>query len=521
MKRKVIIGSRGSGLALWQAEYVKSLLKKNGVDSEIKIIKTQGDKIQHLSFDKLEGKGFFTKEIEDALLAKVTDLAVHSHKDLPTTSPIGLIVSAVSVRGNPSELIIINKNAVDPSLKYSMKKDAIVGTSSARRKCQLLAHREDLQIKDIRGNVPTRIDKLRKGDFDAIMIAAAGVERLEINLDEFDVIKPSAREFIPAPAQGVLAIQVREDDTELIKKLRAINATDVEECIAVERKILNLFDGGCQLPLGSYCFKENDVFKVYTSKADSWNSPPKRIYAEASSTKGLAESIVEKIRNFKPCRVFITRDISENNYFYRSLDSNRYLVTGQSLIDIKPIRFSSIPDTDWIFFSSSHAVIEFFKQKPSIKTGIKYGVIGKGTEATLNTFDIKADFVGASAETNLVGKEFAQIADGKGVLFPQAKDSLRSVQKQLSFQTKVYDLFVYKSTSKNKITIPETDVVVFTSPSNVEAFFKHSDLSNVQRVICIGTTTAAKLKIFGVSDPVLPEYPDEAGLLQAIFGLSF
>ncbi|HET6245650.1 MAG: hydroxymethylbilane synthase [Bacteroidetes bacterium] len=521
MKRKLIIGSRGSGLALWQANYVQAMLKDIGVKSEIKIIKTQGDKIQHLSFDKLEGKGFFTKEIEDALISGETDLAVHSHKDLPTTSPIGLIVAAVSIRGNPSELIIINKNAVDYSLKYSIKKGAVIGTSSARRKCQLLAHRDDLQIKDIRGNVPTRIDKLRSGEFDAILIAAAGVERLELDLNEFTVERPSPREFIPAPAQGVLAIQVREQDKELIEKLSEINVPFVQECIAVERKILNLFDGGCQLPLGSYCFKEDGIYKVFSAKADNWSTPPKRIYAQASSTEGLAELIVEKIRNFKPCQVFITRDLDEDNYLLKSLTSNRYQVTGISLIDVKPIRFSSIPDTDWIFFSSSHAVKEFFNQNPLVKPGIKYAVIGKGTETTLNTKGIKADFVGLSSDTSLVGKEFAKIANEKTVLFPQAKDSLRSVQKQLSFQTKIYDLFVYKSTPKNNISIPQSDVVVFTSPSNVEAYFKFSDLSNVQRVICIGSATAEKLKTHGFNESVIPEYPDEAGLLQAIFGLSF
>lgn len=520
MKRKIIIGSRGSDLALWQANYVQELLKKHKVDSKIKVIRTQGDKVQ-LSFDKMEGKGFFTKEIEDALLTGETDLAVHSHKDLPTTSPVGLTIAAVSYREDPSELLIINKNAHDPSLKFSLKSEAVTGTSSARRKCQLLAHRSDLKINDIRGNVPTRIEKLRKGEFDAILLAAAGIERLEINLDEFVTEKLSPREFIPAPAQGVLALQVRETDTELIERLQEINVHEVEECIAVERKILNLFDGGCQLPLGAYCYKEGEVFKVYTCKADNWNTPPKRLYSEAFSTEGLAESIVDKFRNYHPCRIFITRDLQENNYFYKTLTASRYLVTAQSLIDIKPIRFSSIPDADWIFFSSSNAVKEFFKQKPEIKTGVKFGAIGKGTEVALNINGIKADFVGSSAEIRMVGKEFASLADGKAVIFPQAKDSLRTIQKQLSFQSKIYDLFVYKSTIKKDLNIPEADVVVFTSPSNVEAYFESADLSKVQRVIAIGTTTAAKLKRYGISDPLIPEYPDELGLVQAVFGLSF
>src|SRR3954470_21488898 len=138
MERKIIIGSRGSDLALWQANFVLRKLQKLGLTAEIKVITTQGDAIQNLSFDKLEGKGFFTKELEEALLKKEIDLAVHSHKDLPTENPEGLIIAGVSKRKNPSELLLIKKESVDDSQKFSLKKGATVGTSSARRKSQLL-----------------------------------------------------------------------------------------------------------------------------------------------------------------------------------------------------------------------------------------------------------------------------------------------------------------------------------------------------------------------------------------------
>ena len=238
-----MIGSRGSELALWQANHVLALLKELGVDAEIKIIKTQGDKIQDLPLDKLEGKGFFTKEIEEALLKKEIDLAVHSHKDLPTVSPEGLTIAAVSEREDPSELILIRKEAVDGKMKFSFKKNAVVGTSSARRKSQLRAFRHDVRIEDLRGNVPTRVQKLRDGKYDAIMLAAAGVERLELDLSDLHVEKISPKEFVPAPAQGVLALQIREEDKELFELLQQVNDADVAESISIERKILNLFDG--------------------------------------------------------------------------------------------------------------------------------------------------------------------------------------------------------------------------------------------------------------------------------------
>ena len=180
MRSPLIIGTRGSDLALWQANYVKGLLEEIGQACEIKIIKTQGDAQQELSLDKLEGKGFFTKEIEEALLREETDIAVHSHKDLPTESPAGLTIGAVSEREDPSELLLIHKNGFDTKQKFTLKKNARVGTSSARRKSQLLAFRADVQISDLRGNVPTRIKKLQSGEYDAILIASAGVETARV-----------------------------------------------------------------------------------------------------------------------------------------------------------------------------------------------------------------------------------------------------------------------------------------------------------------------------------------------------
>src|SRR6202008_1204662 len=151
--QKIIIGTRGSELALWQANYTKDLLEKLGHEAELKIISTQGDRTQqwNTSFDKLEGKGFFTKELEDELLNGSIDLAVHSHKDLPTENPEGLIIAAVSQREDPGELLLIRKEAVDEKKKFGLKHKALVGTSASRRKSQLLAFRDDLQLADLRG----------------------------------------------------------------------------------------------------------------------------------------------------------------------------------------------------------------------------------------------------------------------------------------------------------------------------------------------------------------------------------
>ena len=266
--KHVIIGSRGSDLALWQAHFVKSELERLGCSIELNIIKTKGDKIQNLSFDKLEGKGFFTKEIEDALLTKEIDLAVHSHKDLETNPPEGLIISSVSDRANPADILLINKNSIDNSQKWGLKKGAIVGTSSARRKSQMLKYRSDVVINDLRGNVPTRINKLRQGDYNAILLAKAGVDRLETDLSEFVEIVLNPAEFVPAPAQGVLGLQIRESDQELNDILQKMNFPDVQKRINLERNVLNLLDGGCQLPLGVYCNEMNELYVSYAETID-------------------------------------------------------------------------------------------------------------------------------------------------------------------------------------------------------------------------------------------------------------
>ena len=291
--KHVIIGSRGSDLALWQAYFVKSELERLGCTVELNIIKTQGDKIQHLSFDKLEGKGFFTKEIEDALLNKVVDLAVHSHKDLETNPPAGLKISCVSERANPADILLINRSAIDPSQKWKLKEGAVVGTSSARRKSQMLKYRNDVTINDLRGNVPTRIDKLRQGNYDAILLAKAGIDRLEIDLSEFIEVVMDPTEFVPAPAQGVLGLQIREDDTELHDLLQKMNFPDVEQRIGLERKVLNLLDGGCQLPLGVYCNENN---KLFVSFAEDVNGVCHSLNYSVEEFDGMAEQVIKDLK---------------------------------------------------------------------------------------------------------------------------------------------------------------------------------------------------------------------------------
>jgi hydroxymethylbilane synthase len=240
--KTLVIGSRGSQLALWQARHIAARLERAGADTRIEIIRTTGDHLQTASLMQAGGKGLFTKEIEEALLAETIDVAVHSLKDLPTEMPAGLMLAAIPERESPFDAM------VGSTLK-ALRKRARVGTSSARRGAQLSILRPDLVIQPIRGNVDTRLHKLHIGEFDAIVLAAAGLRRLGLQHEIAEVF--TAKEICPAPGQGALAVQTRLDDpaAEACRVLHHHASAAAVEC---ERALLAELGGGCQLPVGAF-----------------------------------------------------------------------------------------------------------------------------------------------------------------------------------------------------------------------------------------------------------------------------
>jgi hydroxymethylbilane synthase len=239
------IGTRGSELALTQSRHVRALLGGSDADIPLEIITTSGDRFAEASLSRIGGKGLFTKEIEDALLAGRVDLAVHSLKDLPTENPPGLIVAALLVREDPRDALV-SRNGLGLS---ALPKGARVGTSSLRRRSQILARRPDLVVEELRGNVPTRVKRVEEGRFDAVVIAAAGLRRLGLADRITETIDEEI--MLPAPGQGVLGIQTRADDLATIAAVRALHdATAAAEATA-ERAFLAGLGGGCLVPVGS------------------------------------------------------------------------------------------------------------------------------------------------------------------------------------------------------------------------------------------------------------------------------
>ncbi len=248
-KRKIVIATRGSKLALWQAEWIKSLLKEIDPEFEIELnkIKTTGDKILDVPLAQVGGKGLFVKEIEEAMLRGEADLAVHSMKDVPTDLPEGLHLSAITKREDPRDAFIAGK---DIKSFNDLPQGANVGTSSLRRMCQLMSKRPDLKITQLRGNVDTRLRKLADGEFDAIILATAGVKRL--GFADRITEKLSVDISLPAIGQGAVGIECRADDDFINGLLAKLDHEETSVCVRAERAFLKKLEGGCQVPIAAY-----------------------------------------------------------------------------------------------------------------------------------------------------------------------------------------------------------------------------------------------------------------------------
>ena len=293
MRKKIVIGTRSSKLALWQAGFVAECLKEEypGLEVEMKLMTTKGDKILDAPLAKIGGKGLFTKELEQEMLEGGIDLAVHSLKDMPTEVPEGLVIAAITKRADPGDAVV--------SLKYGhfadLPEGAKVGTSSLRRKAQLLHARPDLNIQDLRGNVNTRLRKLEEENFDAIVLAVAGLTRLGFK-DRIAEVMP--REImLPAVGQGALAIEARGDDAEILETISFLNDEDMVACAKGERAFLAKVEGGCQVPVGVYGSVEQDELQLEAviASLDGARLYRDRLTGNKSEAEELGGELAEKL----------------------------------------------------------------------------------------------------------------------------------------------------------------------------------------------------------------------------------
>lgn len=293
MTRKIIIGTRESALALWQTHWVENEIKALCPEYKVEIvpIKTHGDKILDVALAKIGDKGLFTKELENAMLDGQIDLAVHSMKDVPTKLPAGLTLGAICRREDPGDVLLSHKGYKLADLP----KGAKVGTSSLRRRAQLLHYRPDLSLHDLRGNVNTRIAKMERENFDAIVLAAAGVKRMgwEDQITDYLTYDVS----LPAVGQGSVGVECRGDDEEILQVLRRLDDPDAHDAIVAERAFLRKLEGGCQIPIGSLAQLNGDDLELQglVASLDGRKLLRSTIKGNRQEAARLGEQLAEKL----------------------------------------------------------------------------------------------------------------------------------------------------------------------------------------------------------------------------------
>ncbi len=529
------IATRGSRLATRQSGMIRDLLaEKAGLEAELMIVKTAGDVIQNKPLSEVKGAGFFTKEIEQALFDGRADIAVHSLKDLPIQQPPGIEVMAIAEREDPREALITRSENIDTSHPMKLKFGLTVGTSAIRRKAQIMALRPDLKVKDLRGNVTTRLEKLLSGEYDAIIIAYAGLKRVGVDIDDLELRVYKIDEFVPAPAQGALAVETRSKDYDVASKVAMINHNQTKAAVDAERRLLLLCGGGCHLPLGanlsrtdngmamsvfwSYVLPDNTLKCVYDKKiGESYDQLVEDSYALIKRTE------LQDILRFKgrskeaPGRLLITRpsektdeleqklaekDIELISYPVQKLKKN---FDDKGWIDIEQ-RFY---EYEYIILTSANAV-RFFKEileassiPPEKYSYKKIATVGlKTAQAAGEAFPDSEIIVSHISTGAGLGAHMLEYKKGK-TLFPCAEEAGHDLERILGDAGWDIDRFkIYESMAEKNENLPHIDpkdiaFYCFTSPLAAEFTVEKVSIPESSLIISIGPKTSEKIRALG------------------------
>ena len=561
--KKIRIGTRGSKLALYQAYRVKEELEANFSfqEFEIIIIKTKGDKILDVPLSKIGDKGLFTKELEYALFRDEIDMAVHSLKDLPTKFPKGTKLGAILNRGDSRDCLVSKGHKKLEEFDGS----EVIATSSLRRKAQLLKINPNFKIVEIRGNVNTRIRKMEEGHCDAMIMAAAGLQRLEMGEHITEVFDTDV--MISACGQGAIGIEIREEDMATEQLIATINDKDSWLTAETERAFLSTLEGGCQIPVGAHCKIEgdraivkgfissidgseflcktvegnrSDSFELATNLAkDLYNSGGKEILAEIRSENIVNETTSSSL---KGKRIISTRPLEISDDLPNILKDCGAEVIALPMIELLPSVLSedekhslaNLADYNWVFFTSKSGVSSFFKQlievngDTTLPKQIQIAVIGEKTALELEYYGYKASFISSGNNSEEFITEFKSTLDLKNqnllfVLGNLANDYLSDQMKQ---GNKVKRINTYQnncpskidSSILNQLITNQYDLIVFTSPStfnNLIKFIDH-DVLKTLKIASIGSTTSKAILNAGLKPLFTASQSSTDGLKAAI-----
>lgn len=563
-KNRLIVGSRKSGLAMWQTEHIVERLRRAwpGVVLEIRTYITEGDGDLNTPLPEIGGKGVFTTRLEQALAAEEIDLAVHSLKDLPVDTGREFTIGAVTSRTDPRDCVV----AQNAWTLATLPRGAVVGTSSLRRQGQLLARRPDLLVKPIRGNVDTRVRKVLDGEYDAALLAAAGVTRLGLAAHVTEWVPAEA--MLPAPGQGALAVQCRTRDQETLRRLAAIDEPEIRAATEAERAFLQHLGGGCSAPIAAYARMEQGRLRMTGLVASPDGRRVVRVEDEAEDGRGLAfrlaaralddgaQSILTEFRGrsspaglaarigvLEGRRVVVTRARAEAEALCERLAALGATPICAPAIRIEPVgdlrplddAIARMASFDWVVFTSTDAVDIFGRRwthagrTPADLRGVKVAAVGPATARALAAWGAPPDFV----PDEFVGEALAEglpIVPGNRVLLPRAEIARHETVRTLERRgAAVEDLPIYRTVAADidRAVIEDVrrgvDAVLFTSGSTVTHFMnimrQHEPgfmFAAYARIVCIGPVTAGAAREAGLRVDAVAEVYTAEGLVDGL-----
>jgi len=506
MINKLVVGSRASKLALTQTNYVIQKLRKINPNTEfvVKKIKTKGDILLSKDLNKILDKGFFVSEIQNELLDNSIDIAIHSLKDLPSEANSKLKSFTVTKREDPMDVLVVKKTLKTKELK-DMK---LIGTSSIRRQKQIQMIHKDIKVKSLRGNVETRIQKLDKGEYDGIILAAAGLKRL--GLEQRITKYFNSNEITPAAGQGALAVEFRKNDKKTLSILKKIQDKSTEICVKEERNFLKTVGGGCSSPDAVLCIIEKNKIKIEGKIYDS--NRKKYIAGKLVKDIGnhrdigvkLAEQLISKLSPSLAKNIILTNegDISGFN----NLVKNNFKVHHHPLIEIESIEFkiNDLESYDYVVFTSKNGVKNFFN-KVKTNNDTKFICIGSKTEYILNKCGHVSVFTSKRNYSEIMAAELKKnkLINGKNVLLIQGQLAKDDLKLELEKFCNVDRINVYNTKAKEnsnekleKLISSKSTFTVFTSPSAFDSFIKFYN-PNRTKIISIGKTTTKYIESKG------------------------
>ncbi|MEI6276923.1 MAG: hydroxymethylbilane synthase [Prolixibacteraceae bacterium] len=563
MDQTIRIGTRGSQLALYQANVVKDELESKypGYQFKIVVIKTKGDKILDVALSKIGDKGLFTKELEVAMFENEIDMAVHSLKDLPTSFPEGVMLGAVLKRGEVRDaLISTSKRTLN-----DLTTDDVIATSSLRRKAQLLRINKDFNIVEIRGNVNTRIRKMEEGYCTVMVMAGAGLQRLGMDQYISELIDPER--VIPACSQGAIAIEIREDDPGIANLVASINDKETLVATDAERAFLRTLEGGCQIPVGSYSRISDGKFELkgFISSISGEEFLCEEIEGPVDQAVALsvqlAKSLLSKggreilkaIRLEDPFAkkeglplsgkvIISTRPVETGDTLPDLLAAQGAELISLPMIEIKPAELGEkekdqmhhLSNYDWLFFTSRNGVAHFFKQlidltgSSELPASLRIAAVGTKTASEVEYYGYSPAFTGKRHGSAEMANEFLMFHQVKNLkillaLGNLADDTLKTYLETAHLVDRI-DVYLTCEPSHadpmviRRISDGNYDLILFSSPSTFTHFASFIDIGLLGqiKIASIGTTTSGIIQEAGFVPLLTAQMSNAEGLTDAI-----